>query len=146
MSDAFSKIVAILLSICMMFIIPVFYMKEESNRLKQTYILEEITAYVDGIRNTGILSMEDYDRLKNQLFNIGGGYSIEITHSKHIYDETGAVIEYFLDKVYTPQILENFKNEEDYFLKKNDYLRVVIYDFDENVVAWYGGSVRYEAY
>ncbi len=146
MSDAFSKIAAIILCIFMMFIIPVFYMREESERLKQAYILEEITLYVDGVRNTGILNMEDYDRLVAQLFNLGGGYRIELAHSKHIYDETGATVNYFADTFYTAQIMEYFRMGNDYFLEKNDYLRIVIYDSDNNVVAWYGGSVRYEAY
>lgn len=146
MSDAFSKIVAILLCICMMFIVPVFYMREESERLKQTYILEEITLYVDGVRNTGILSMEDYDRLEQQLFNLGGGYTIEISHSKHIYAEESTAVEYFADTYFTQQIMECFTQGNDYLLEKNDYLRVVVSDADDNIVAWYGGSVRYEAY
>lgn len=146
MSDAFSKITAILLCVCMMFIIPVFYMREESERLKQTYVLEEITLYVDGIRNTGILSMEDYDRLEAVLFNIGGGYRIEMSHSTHLYDEEGATTEYYATTNYTAQIIESFDNGNDYYLKKNDYLRVVVYDRKNAIIAWYGGSVRYEAY
>ena len=60
MSDSFSKVVAILLSVVLMFIVPIFYMREEADRLKQTRIIEEITFFVDGVRNTGILSREDY--------------------------------------------------------------------------------------
>lgn len=146
MSDAFSKITAILLSVCMMFIVPVFYMQEESDRLKQTYILEEVTQFVDGVRTTGILAMEDYDRMEQQLFALGGGYSIEMVHCKHIHDETGTEALYFEEMYYTSQIKESFIKSEDYLLEKNDYLRVVVYDRDKNVTAWYGGSVRYEAY
>ncbi|MBQ2744284.1 MAG: hypothetical protein IJF37_01505 [Lachnospiraceae bacterium] len=146
MSDAFSKITAILLCICMMFIIPVFYMQEESDRLKQTYILEEITHFVDGVRTTGILAMEDYDRMEQQLFTLGGGYSIEMMHCKHMHDESGMEPLYFEDIYYTSQIKDSFMEGENYLLSKNDYLRVAVYDSDKNVMAWYGGSVRYEAY
>ncbi len=146
MSDAFSKITAILLCVFMMFILPVFYMQEESDRLKQTYILEEITLFVDGVRTTGILSMEDYDRLEQQLFALGGGYTIEMMHCKHIPDELGTETLYFEDTYYTTQIKEYFIAGMDYILSKNDYLRLVIYDTDKNVIAWYGGSIRYEAY
>ena len=73
MSDGFSKIVAILLAVIMMFIIPVFYMREEAERLKQTRVLEEITFFVDGVRNTGILSEEDYLRVEKVLYSLGGG-------------------------------------------------------------------------
>ena len=69
MGDSFSKMVAILLAVILMFIVPVFYMKEESVRLKQTRIIEEVTFFVDGVRNTGILSREDYQRLEKILYN-----------------------------------------------------------------------------
>lgn len=146
MSDGFSKIVAILLSVTMMFIIPVFYMKEESERVKQTRILEEITYFVDGVRNTGILSREDYSRLEKVLYNLGGGYRIEMRHSLHMYDETSEDILYFEEENYEPQIMEQLQVEEEYYLSKYDYLRVVIKDSNGNVIAWYGGSVKYEAY
>ena len=63
MSDAFSKMVAILLAVVMMYIVPVFYMREEADRLRQTYILETIVSFTDGVRNTGILGKKDYDVL-----------------------------------------------------------------------------------
>lgn len=146
MSEAFSKITSILICVFMMFIIPVFYMREEAERLKQTYILEEITSFVDGVRNTGILGMEDYDRLEQELFAIGGGYAVKLEHSRHIHEWTGEEIQYFQERYYTLQILECFMRGEDYHLSKSDYLKVVVYDEDNSVVAWYGGSVKYEAY
>jgi len=145
MSDAFSKITAILLCVFMMFIIPVFYMREESERLKQTYILAEVTSFVDGVRNTGILGREDYGKLEQEIFAMGGGYNIELEHSKHIHSETGEEVEYFIDRYYTEQILEHFALDEEYKMSKNDYIKIVVYDRKGNVIAWYGGSVRYEA-
>lgn len=146
MSDGFSKIVAILLCVMMMFIVPVFYMREEAERVKQTRILEEVTDFVDGVRNTGILSREDYLRLDKLLYNLGGGYRIELQHSFHIYDETGASVLYFESENYEQQILEEFQAGNEYYLSKYDYLRVVIKDRNDDVIAWYGGSVKYEAY
>ena len=146
MSDAFSKVTSILLCVCMMFIVPVFYMREEAERIKQTRILEEVTEFVDGIRNTGILSREDYSRLEKVLFSLGGGYRIEILHSFRSYDESGEKVQYFTDKNYTAQIMERFESGEEYYLSQNDYLRIVIKNSMNNVIAWYGGSVKYEAY
>lgn len=146
MSDGFSKIVAILLSVIMMFIIPVFYMREEAERIRQTRILEEVTDFVDGVRNTGIMSREDYTRLTDVLYNLGGGYRVELQHSFHIYNETGDSVFYFESENYEEQILEEFQAGNEYYLSKYDYLRVVVRDNDDNVVAWYGGSVKYEAY
>lgn len=146
MSDAFSKITSILLCVCMMFIIPVFYMSEEADRIKQTRIIEEVTEFVDGVRNTGILSREDYSRLEKVLFSLGGGYRIEFVHSFHDYDESGEEVQYFIAENHTAQIMEQFEAGQEYYLSQYDYLRVVIKDRDDNVIAWYGGSVKDEAY
>lgn len=146
MGDAFSKITSILLCVVMMFIIPVFYMREESERITQTVILDEVTDFVDGVRNTGIISREDYLRLEKVLYNLGGAYRIEMVHSSHIYDEGGESVLYFESENHKEQIMEEFQAGRDYFLSKYDYLRVVVRDRNDSVIAWYGGSVKYEAY
>ena len=146
MSDGFSKIVAIILAVVMMYIIPVFYTTEEAERLKQTRILEEITFFVDGVRNTGILCEDDYKRLEKVLYSLGGGYRVKISHYSHILDENGDGVIYNEIGDYEEQIYECFNRQEDYYLKKHDYLKVVIMKGDDEVVAWYGGSVKYEAY
>ena len=146
MSDSFSKVVAILLSVVLMFIIPIFYMREEADRLKQTRIIEEITFFVFFVRNTGILSREDYSRLENVLYHLGGGYRIDMSHYSHMVDESGEGVLYNEVANYEQQIMECFQGEEDYYLKKYDYLKVIIKDSNDQIVAWYGGSVKYEAY
>lgn len=146
MSDSFSKIVAILLAVIMMYIIPVFYMDEEAKRLKQTRILEEVTFFVDGVRNTGIISEDDYIRLEKVLYNLGGGYRVEMSHYSHLLDKEGEGVIYNEIADYEEQIYECFQRQEDYYMKKHDYLKVVITNSEEEVVAWYGGSVKYEAY
>ena len=129
-----------------MFIVPIFYMREEADRLKQTRIIEEITFFVDGVRNTGILSREDYSRLENVLYHLGGGYRIDMSHYSHMVDESGEGVLYNEVANYEQQIMECFQGEEDYHLKKYDYLKVIIKDSENQIVAWYGGSVKYEAY
>ena len=146
MSDSFSKIVAIILAVIMMYIIPVFYMREEADRLRQTRILEEITFFVDGVRNTGILSEDDYARLEKVLYSLGGGYRIKMSHYSHLLDESGEGVIYNEVADYEEQIYECFNNNQDYYLKKHDYLKVVIMNGDNEVIVWYGGSVKYEAY
>ncbi len=146
MSDAFSKIVAILLCVVMMYIVPVFYMREEADRFRQTYILDNVTYFVDGVRNTGILSSDDYDRLKNQLGSVGQIYMIELEHSVYNTDVASDDEYYFVSEHYTKQVLDELQKNNQYYLSKNDYLKLIVKDVDGNVIAWYGGSVKYEAY
>lgn len=146
MGDSFSKVVAILLAAVLMFLIPIFYMREEADRLRQTRIIEEITFFVDGVRNTGILSREDYSRLEKVLYHLGGGYRIDMSHYSHILDENGEIVLYNLVANYDEQIMECFQAQNDYYLNKYDYLKIVVKDSKNQVVAWYGGSVKHEAY
>lgn len=146
LGDSFSKIVAILLAVILMFIVPVFYMKEESMRLKQTRIIEEVTFFVDGVRNTGILSREDYQRLEKMLYNLGGGYRIYMSHYSHMMDEDNKEVIFNENADYEGQILDTFNKGEDYYLNKQDYLKIIVKDSEKNIVAWYGGSVKYEAH
>lgn len=146
MSDAFSKMVAILLAVVMMYIVPVFYMREEADRLRQTYILETIVSFTDGVRNTGILGKKDYDVLMDELGGLNEIYTLELTHCISRMENTTNVSEYYVDRYYNEQILSVFETGEDYYLKKADYLKVVVKDRNKDIIAWYGGSVRYEAY
>lgn len=146
MSDAFSKMVAILLAVVMMYIVPVFYMREEADRLRQTYILETIVSFTDGVRSTGILGKKDYDVLMDELGGLNEIYTLELTHCISRVDNTTNVSEYYADRYYNEQILSVFEAGEDYYLKKADYLKVVVKDRNKDIIAWYGGSVRYEAY
>jgi len=146
LSDGFSKIVAILLSVLMMFIIPVFYMQNEADRVKQTKILEEVILFVDGVRNTGIIGKEDSPRLEEVLFALGGTYKIQILHSTHMYDENGEILVYNAKRYYESQIKDSFIKDKDYLMSKNDYIRVLIKNREDDIVAWYGGSIKYEAY
>ncbi len=146
MSEAFSNIVAILLAVVMMYIVPVFYMDEEADRLKQTYVLETVVAFTDGVRNTGILGRADYDRLVKELSNLGNIYSIELTHCTNSIDDVSGECYYFADEYYNQQIFEYFERDENYLLAETDYIKVVVRDEEGSIVAWYGGSVKYEAY
>lgn len=146
MSDAFSKIFAIILAVSMMYIVPVFYMREETDRVKQTYVLETVISFVDGVRNTGILGQEDYNRLVNELGGFNDIYTIELTHCTHSMDDLNGECYYFADEYYNAQIFECFERGEDYYMLKTDYLKVVVKKQDGAIMAWYGGSIRNEAY
>ena len=69
-----------------------------------------------------------------------------MSHYSHIPDEYGDSVIYNEVANYEEQIYECFNRDEDYHLSKHDYLRVVIKNNEDEVVAWYGGSVKYEAY
>ena len=147
MGNAFSKIVAIILSVIIMFIIPVKYYALENRKLVNARILDEITYFTDGVRNTGILGNRDYILLCETLYHLGGGYKIEMIHWNHEDENKDIAFNrpYFDQAYSTEDILRQLKTG-DYYLKERDYIKIIIRDKKDEIVAWYGGSVKNESY
>ena len=56
MGEAYGTVAAIFLSAYLMFIMPLNNMIYESEKLEQMYVLNEITYFVESVRNTGCIS------------------------------------------------------------------------------------------
>ena len=69
-----------------------------------------------------------------------------MSHYSHMVDESGEGVLYNDVANYEQQIMVCFLGEEDYYLKKYDYLKVIIKDSNDQIVAWYGGSDKYGAF
>ncbi|MBE5926430.1 MAG: hypothetical protein E7270_05665 [Lachnospiraceae bacterium] len=131
MSDSFSKIVAILISVILMFIIPISITRERQNEYKQTYVLSETMYLVDNIRNTGVLSKEMYNIYVNKITGMINNSRIEIVSSDMEYK----------DFVFLNDIIDGFKNNEKYEFARFDYIKIIVYENDKPI-AYYGGSVK----
>lgn len=131
MSDSFSKIVAILISVILMFIVPVRIIKERQNEYKQTYVLSETMYLVDNIRNTGVLSKEMYNVYANKVTGMINNSRIEIVSSDSEYK----------DFVLSTDIIDSFKDNGKYEFARYDYVKFIVYENDKPI-AYYGGSVK----
>lgn len=146
MEDIFGKIVAVFLCVTQLFLLPVYLYGENLKRAEQTYIIAEITYYVDNVRNTGIIDEKQYNNMRDKIYSLGQKYSINIIHSTHIADKEGDRAIYFNDMQYEEQIENALDDNGVYYLEKNDYFYIQVDDKAGNMVACYGGSVKNEAY
>lgn len=143
MGEAYGTIVAIMISVYMMFIMPLNNMIYENEKLEQMYIVNEITYFVENVRNTGNISEDMYIGLTDKLVSMNSLYNIGITHYKNIYNEDGSEILYFEEEKYLYDIEDELQQNGIYYLKKNEYIKITVTKGD-NMVACYGGSIKNE--
>lgn len=143
MGEAYGTVVAIMLSVYMMFILPLNNMLYENDKLEQMYIVNEITYFVEQVRNTGCIDENMYLSLERNITGLNNRYNIMITHYKSIYNEDESEIIYFGEENYLWNIKEVLEETGIYIMSKNEYIKVSVSD-DESMVACYGGSIKNE--
>lgn len=141
MTESYSIVVSIIISIYLMFIAPLNSMMNENRKIEQMYIVNEITYFVENIRNTGKITSDMFIGLENRLSSLTNLYELEITHYINIYNEDKSQILYFEECNYLWEIKEELEKNEVYDLKRNEYIKVIVKS-DEKMIGSYGGSIK----
>lgn len=168
--NAFSKIIAIILAVIILFLGPLLYMAQKQDTISQVYVSNETTKFVDSIKNTGFITRTmymDYIKKIDQTHNL---YKVEIAHSHKVveplYDEsTGTFLndfDIYYTNTYQDEILGTFDQGEDYHFTQGDYISVKVVNRtktlatklmelfyradipDEQILVTYGGMIRDE--
>ena len=145
MSDAFGKIFAVFVCVYLMFIAPITYMQKESQRLEETYVLTETSIFIENVKNTGIISKEEYDKYISKIAAMKNIYNIEIVHCKNLYNyETGSIV-FAAENYYKVDIEDKLIKDGMYYLDEMDYIKITIYN-NGNPIVFVGGGIKNEAY
>lgn len=78
MGDSLMTIVAIVLAAVLMFVFPLMSVSDRSDDISQLSVQNTTVEYVDNIRSTGKLSLEDYSKFVQTLASTGNSYDVEI--------------------------------------------------------------------
>ena len=89
MGDSLITIIAIFLAAILMFVFPLLAMSERTDDVAQLSIESSTTDFVDTVRNTGKLTLDNYDKFIQQLGSTGNSYNVEM--EAHILDENPGV-------------------------------------------------------
>ncbi len=143
MGETYGTVVAIMLSAYLMFIMPLNNMIYENRKLEQIYVVNEITYFVESIRNTGTISEQMYLELIDKISSLNEVYDIRITHYKNIYNEDKSEVLYFEEACYLEDIKEELEINKKYCFGKNEYVKITVMN-DETMIACYGGSIKTE--
>lgn len=78
MGDTIITIVAIVLAAILMFVFPLMSMSDRTDDIAQLTVTTQTTEFVDNVRTTGRLTMDDYSAFEQSIAATGNTYDIEM--------------------------------------------------------------------
>ena len=89
MGDSFVTIIAIFLAAILMFVFPLMSISERTDDVSQLSVQTATTEFVDKVRTTGKLTLDDYDKYVQTITSTGN--SFEVSMQAQILDENPGV-------------------------------------------------------
>lgn len=89
MGDSLITIVAIFLAAILMFVFPLMALSERSDDISQLAIQTATSEFVDNVRTTGKLTLDDYDKYLGTIIATGNSFDIEM--NLQVLDENPGV-------------------------------------------------------
>ena len=89
MGDSLITIIAIFLAAILMFIFPLMAISERSDDVSQLVVETATTEFVDNVRSTGKLTLDNYDAYVQEISATGNSY--EVSMEAQILDENPGV-------------------------------------------------------
>lgn len=134
MGDSLITVVAILLAAILMFVFPMLAVAERNDDISQIDVQTATVEFVDNIRATGKLQVQDYDAYVQKLGATGNTYDIEI--ERKVLDENPSkkltwanskkIGENQYYSQYTSQILDELNDKGVYVFKEGDMVSVSV--------------------
>ncbi len=142
MENAFSKVVAILLTVAMLFGVPYVYERQRNENILQYYLTAKSVEFVDGIRHTGFVSEEGLDAFYYLLSRTDRLYAVDLVHEKRVVDENTltSVWEAYGEK----DMREIFASGEVYDFATGDRILLTMTGQNGETLVSYGGTILAE--
>ena len=142
MDDTLGIIIAIGLVAILMFVFPLMATAERTDDISQLAVQTETTKFVDKVRTTGQLTLEDYDKFYSTIVDeTSDSFDIEMT--PQILDENPGVKttqaeitkigENFYYTEYTTQVLEELNENNKKVFKDGDIFAVTVRNTNKTI-------------
>lgn len=89
MGDSLVTIIAIFLAAILMFVFPLMSVSERSDDVSELSVQTATTEFVDNVRTTGKLTLENYDKFVQSISSTGNSFDVEM--EAQILDENPGV-------------------------------------------------------
>lgn len=136
--NAFSKMVSVILAILVLFVAPIIYFTQQQDKIVANFVDSQTAKFVSTIRNTGVITADQYDNFIETLDSTNNVYDIEITHSSLVVNPeyttstvndptTKLTSEYYVN-TYEDTIRKALyeTSEAEYVMAKGDYVTVQV--------------------
>lgn len=141
MGDSLITIVAIFLAAILMFVFPLMAMSERTDDISQLAVQTATTDFVDNVRTTGKLTLEDYEKYLQTITSTGNSFDVDI--EVQILDENPGVKttqaemtkigENLYYNLYTSQVEEKLDNNGRITLKEGDMVSVTVKNTNQTI-------------
>lgn len=133
MGDSLITIVAIFLAALLMFVFPLMSVSERNDDIAQLAVQTATVEFVDEVRTTGKITVDNYDKFMQTLSATGNSYEVELEvkkldenpGKKSLITEGDKIGENLYYSVFTSQI-EDELGKGKYSLKEGDVLSVTV--------------------
>lgn len=134
MGDSLITIVAIFLAAVLMFIFPLMAMSERTDDVSQLAVQTATTDFVDSVRSTGKLTLEDYEKYMQTIATTGNSFDVDVEIKildenpgvKTTQAEMTKIGENLYYILYTSQVLEKLENDGRITLKEGDMVSTTV--------------------
>lgn len=136
MGDSFVTIIAIFLATMLMFVFPLMSVSEKSDNISQLTVQTATTDFVDKVRTTGELTLDDYDKYIQTITSTGNAFDVELMVQimdenigvKTTQAETTKIGENIYYNLYTSQLESVLKDNKKHkiTLKEGDRVSVTV--------------------
>ena len=141
MGDSFITVIAIFLAAILMFIFPLMSMADRTDDVSQLAIQTATTDFVDKVRTTGKLTLDDYDKYIATLGSTGNTYDVEIEIQvldenpgvKTTQTEMTKIGENLYYNQYTSQVEEELNGSGRISLKEGDRISVIARNTNQTI-------------
>ena len=134
MGDSLMTIIAIFLAAILMFVFPLMSMSDRTDDISQLLVETATTEFVDNVRSTGKLTLDDYDKYVQEISSTGNTYDVEMTAQildenpgiKTTQAEITKIGENVYQNLYATQIEDRLKSNSTLKLKEGDIFSVSV--------------------
>ena len=141
MGDSLITVVAIFLAAILMFIFPLMSLAERTDDISQLAVQTATTEFVDTVRTTGKMTIEDYDQYLSEISSTGNSFDIEILiqqldenpGKKTTQAEATKIGENLYYNIFTTQVLEQLDTNGRITLKEGDIVTVTAKNTNQTI-------------
>ena len=134
MGDSLITVVAIFLAAILMFIFPLMSLAEKNDNISQLAVQTATTKFVDDVRTTGKMTLEDYEGYLGEINSTGNAFEAEILiqqlddnpGKKTTQVESTKIGENLYYNIYTTQVMNKLYETGRINLKEGDIVTVSV--------------------
>ena len=141
MGDSLITVVAIFLAAILMFIFPLMSLAERTDDISQLAVQTATTEFVDDIRTTGKMTLDDYEAYLGELNSTGNSFDVEMLiqqldenpGKKTTQTEATKIEENLYYNIYTTQIMDKLNTTGRITLKEGDIVTVTVKNTNQTI-------------